>query len=611
MNYILYFVIFINFLYFTRPVISAHDSKGEKTFDFNRITHNIIVTPEKGRVVVGGSIQMKVEFPKYFRECTVTTPTKIKLVHNSTATHNVKISLNSSNTDQIEWLARECGFILSSVSKYSDGTWKFTVINENNEKCENKSELSVISPPGLETEISTGLGSRVSLNCEDVTMTKPFYCRIMNNNNHMVAESCQYVIHPITLNHFGNWTCKMAITGAMEEFNHVFMIRKNDDDFIRYTISKTDSMISLSCSLLDSKYPLRWCRAISPGGESFLLTEGVLTDRYSAVGTNLVKKKCGIEIKLPLNETDDGQWRLDFGENINEFTGCFISTSSLKKNKFKKIANDIDQINVFVGKSMIIDCNVPWPISYCYVREPNGKIVSSSGTKAVQIQRVGVCRIIVNNVTEEMNGRWTCGVSTFDGTADTVFYRDVLVISDRIVPENIHVQVAYGQNVILSCKSPIKEAMRYCRFVSPSGESFLIQPTMSSSSASRLINWGTLIKQGECTIQLKNVQIHDIGIWTCATSFSTIENEFYAEIKLEYQKPAVAFTIGMSIGGVLLFGLFIGILINVYRNRTMMNARIENRSPSVSSDEPLSSGMSTRMYNLSTPVHRRSIDVIN
>lgn len=40
----------------------------------------------------------------------------------------------------------------------------------------------------------------------------------------------------------------------------------------------------------------------------------------------------------------------------------------------------------------------------------------------------------------------------------------------------------------------------------------------------------------------------------------------------------------------------------------MAEVRNENRSPSVSSDEPLASNTNINMYTLSSPVHRRYLE---
>ena len=54
-------------------------------------------------------------------------------------------------------------------------------------------------------------------------------------------------------------------------------------------------------------------------------------------------------------------------------------------------------------------------------------------------------------------------------------------MNDKIYAENDVQKVNIGENVHLLCKSPIEKSMRYCRFTSPSGESFLLQPATNSN----------------------------------------------------------------------------------------------------------------------------------
>lgn len=67
----------------------------------------------------------------------------------------------------------------------------------------------------------------------------------------------------------------------------------------------------------------------------------------------------------------------------------------------------------------------------------------------------------------------------------------------------------------------------------------------------------------------------------------------------------------MSIGGVVFLAIFIIIFIKIYKNHKTAEARSEHRSPSVSSNEPLSSNNNINMYVLSSPVHRRYTDNTN
>lgn len=50
-------------------------------------------------------------------------------------------------------------------------------------------------------------------------------------------------------------------------------------------------------------------------------------------------------------------------------------------------------------------------------------------------------------------------------------------MDEKIYAENNNMKVKIGDNVNLLCKSYIEESMQYCRFTSPSGESFLLQPS--------------------------------------------------------------------------------------------------------------------------------------
>lgn len=57
------------------------------------------------------------------------------------------------------------------------------------------------------------------------------------------------------------------------------------NDILRPEKNQTNTHLLMSCSLLESRYPVSWCRAVKPNGEKLLLTQGLVTDRYSAFET--------------------------------------------------------------------------------------------------------------------------------------------------------------------------------------------------------------------------------------------------------------------------------------------------------------------------------------
>jgi hypothetical protein len=180
----------------------------------------------------------------------------------------------------------------------------------------------------------------------------------------------------------------------------------------------------------------------------------------------------------------------------------------------------------------VISCEAPYEISYCYLQPPMGEF-NDTDFVPVNFQNtryLGQCRFNVVNIT---SGQWVCGMNDQFNGEDRLTYHQVLVHDQpaQVMVEKLAAD--RGDSVKLLCKTVMQQPMKFCRFVNPSGVVYGLSSATVSQADSRYHYFGGGLGEGECGIEIDNVQIQDFGRWACTFQIESKEHTLMMELERE------------------------------------------------------------------------------
>lgn len=108
-------------------------------------------------------------------------------------------------------------------------------------------------------------------------------------------------------------------------------------------------------------------------------------------------------------------------------------------------------------------------------------MTSPNGTKYTNADQyrswLGECHVTINPVVLDHNGTWTCVFARKTGLPDEKIYVDVVIAEQLTFYQSIDAKK--GHSVELMCKTGLP--IRFCRYISPSGESYHLSTEKSST----------------------------------------------------------------------------------------------------------------------------------
>lgn len=252
-----------------------------------------------------------------------------------------------------------------------------------------------------------------------------------------------------------------------------------------------------------------------------------------------------MEIKKPLAPADVGVWRIYQQLNPNDYTGCVFDVKSkrlakarqlirtrgptAKSNRLELTATDIEIFHDPRSSSATVTeltCAVPYEMDYCYLSGP------TAGDYAPQrfdrLKTLGLCRFVVTNIT---SGVWACGINDLDGAEDHLTYYNVSVYQQpgRAVTEQLTASSGDREQRLL-CRTILDLPIDICRFVDPSGEVHGVSNQIKPSTDARYRYYGKGLREGECGLEIVELQDKDFGRWKCAFKVRGREYEISMDI---------------------------------------------------------------------------------
>ncbi|EDS44122.1 conserved hypothetical protein [Culex quinquefasciatus] len=303
----------------------------------------------------------------------------------------------------------------------------------------------------------------------------------------------------------------------------------------------------LVCQLRYSRQTIRFCRFLRLSDQLGLnMLEGVGWGRYRYYGNGFETGDCGLEIDDP-DGVDRGLWKCVVGygdEQIMKVSGAILDGGEEEAPLAILRVEDVNGLN---GTEVKLQCNANKPLDYCWFKDPRGVIYSVSEVLMEDEEgsywydgislTMGDCGIRLKPVTEEMTGRWSCHVG-----------------SSRVSA----LEVSSYVNVRVSTSQIIGSVDTYCRFITPSGQAFSLDESVTSENAilgNYYSNPNHNPKKGFCSLVVRSVSSADIGQWICAGKIAGHTMEQYAAIEVSTESagnPAdlsTASIVGMALGG--------------------------------------------------------------
>jgi hypothetical protein len=126
-----------------------------------------------------------------------------------------------------------------------------------------------------------------------------------------------------------------------------------------------------------------------------------------------------------------------------------------------------------------------------------------------------------------------CGVNDQNSGEDILTYYHLTVYEEpaQVVIEKVKAE--RGDGVKLMCKTVMNQSMNYCRFTTPAGQIHGLSPNTRSTVGSRYHYYGTGLAEGECGIEIEDLQSSDFGNWFCTFQVSTKEYTLSMDLEAE------------------------------------------------------------------------------
>ncbi|XP_053679220.1 uncharacterized protein LOC128730213 [Anopheles nili] len=490
-------------------------------------------------------------------------------IHCSVSINNVQYSLDSDQIHRVgekttveRYDSERCGVRVKNLQKALETKWTLHGTDQGGQDSNGILDVTVL-PPKMIDQLNvtiSGSASAATINCPDRDSAR--YCRIMDAEQN-VYESCSaYVEISQQLSYF--WCHSMFWGAMMERITQVNVIVLEDDSDVKTTVEETDDHIVLSCQYRSS---ISLCRAQSENDKrQFLLLDGHLTDRYSSYNTKISKGICSLEIKKPLIPEDIGVWRIYQLLNPNDYTGCVFDIKSRRssKSRFIRTRGSAKENRVELPSTSIeifrdprsssssvtqISCEVPYALNYCYLSGPTGGDYAPQ--RFDRLKSLGICRFEVTNIT---SGMWACGINDPDGAQDRLTYYNVSVYQQpgRTVSGQLTASTGDREQRLL-CRTILNLPISICRFVDPSGEVHGLSDMRKPSTDARYRYHGAGLREGDCGLEIVELQEKDFGRWKCL--FKVRDREYELSMDIVEEAMSVGTIIAISIGATTALGI--------------------------------------------------------
>ncbi|KAB0792326.1 hypothetical protein PPYR_14285 [Photinus pyralis] len=500
-------------------------------------------------------------------------------------TRKIDIDLKSNGETKVEDMTIVgigdglCGFKCVNASD-ANQTWSLTGVDGLKKSYRAAFNYTLFaSPPANQTHVRkiVEVGTSGSIQCGGKHSQN--FCYLFAPTNAFVPtrnKDCYHAIKTISMADLGVWRCYIGKFPAMNLLEYRVELAIGADTVSGWT-EESKSYATVGCNLTSSSLA-SYCRMISPHGEVFRLREGGAVNRYLSIGTNFSRGICEMKIEKPLQEREKGQWRCEFDISTRS-VGTFVSLASNERHDYVKHK----KITTQLGEALTITCQVTYSSEYCYIKSPNGTEYPMVDDKESQM---GMCSLRLEKATIADVGKWGCFFARETGLIVEEMTTEVR-LAELMSPGQV--EGKSGDNVNLMC-STYGLPLKYCRFVSPSGQGYFIK---NVHSFNRIRYYGKGLEYGECGITIQESTPLDSGKWICATRLGRDykQTEISAPIVLYvaptfFEDSKIAIWLGTIAAVVAVIGLvgYIGMRRRKWRRARSDHLKIVNENEETTSN---------------------------
>lgn len=229
---------------------------------------------------------------------------------------------------------------------------------------------------------------------------------------------------------------------------------------------------------------------------SFNINDGMQHSTYSAFKTRFEKGVCQFEVPQfgeDLRDEDVGKWALSITDEEGHYEQCHFILSPSKPRDVRHTKKRA--VNKIQGST--IDCGeeVSYPITRCYMRDPDDKII-----------RQDSCLFKLGKV-----GRWTCGYNAV--TAE---------VADEQREIHVHATGAIdpqANDLTMQCSHIYRSPLKTCLFISPTNRPFSV-PLVEEE-----------FKAGLCKITFESKEEMISGRWKCVIQGKNSDTDYSVDIE--------------------------------------------------------------------------------
>ncbi|XP_055534891.1 uncharacterized protein LOC129724211 isoform X2 [Wyeomyia smithii] len=494
--------------------------------------------------------------------------------------------------------ANECGIKVSTITKQDAGFWRLTMVRGTT-LIRGVSMVTVIDVPTVPDP-----GSRDSIDdLEDITPTGTDYCYMLRNTETQTRDVPMYEACTLDANEMdptgsGRWNVIVGVRGYMRELHFGIDIQHKEEQIITSVHRAADHEV-LMCNLryVPDMQVIKFCRFLRLSDSLGLnMLEGVGWDRYRYNGNGFHAGDCGLEIEEPA-AIDRGLWKciIGFGDDTTiKVSGAIIDN---RETVVELAIIAVEDVNVLNETEIILRCNANKPLDYCWFKDPNGTTYSVSETSVTNADSyywysgislaMGDCGIKLKPISDEMAGRWSCHVGSSNFSALEVSeHIDVRISRSQMIGSHDYIQATLEAAVVIECSSiPKHTPLQYCRFVTPSGDAFSLDESVTSNEAildKYYTNPSHDLQNGFCSLVVKTVSSSDLGKWICAGKIAGHTMEQYTTIEVmadqnDSAELTVASIVGMALGSLVVMIIIVGIGCYNFRRRLKNQVETINR----------------------------------
>lgn len=244
-------------------------------------------------------------------------------------------------------------------------------------------------------------------------------------------------------------------------------------------------------------------------------------EEYSSGQTRFQEGVCELVI-LP-HTKNTGIWRTYIKvKGLNgtgfDYDGCIFTDQSSVKDDYivlkEKLIKDITTVKSisFTANRTIICPTVPYPLTRCYLRMPDNKIITPPAQLFKRTSKMGIC--VFPNVNLQQ-GNLICSFNSFDLNEPDFQQEYIVEEKQSFIKVSSSVTInKFAVDLELGCKMALETELHNCLFISPSGELYHLP---SSSFKSRRHSYrGEGLFVGDCGVIIKDRTMEDYhGNWTC------------------------------------------------------------------------------------------------